>query len=559
MVPPPVSAQTQVDRTEAQRQIEIIQRQEQERLQREQDALRRRTERVEGIDTTPLQPKIEVPALGAVCRDIAEISIQGAALLPDGERTRISTLFTHRCLTVGDIETLLGQITKYYLDRGYIAARAYLPPQDLSKGLLTVLVIEGVVEKIVIEDGGAKSVSILNVFPGVEGGVLNLRDLEQGIDQINRLSSNSAQLDIQPGDKPGASRVVVRNQPSFPLHASISTDNQGSESTGDKQTGVTATADNVLGFNEMFSATRRESTPNYPGHKYSGSDNFSFSLPFGYNTLSFGSSYSVYESTIRVPSGLDLISSGNSKTDNVRLDRVMYRDQSTRASLAATVTTKKSKNYLDAQLLGVSSRNLTVLDLDSNLSIGFAGGTLTLDLGYAMGLDKAGALKDPNYLPDWAARAQFSKLKVGFNYARPLTLFGQNISFSSQFAGQKANDTLYGSEQISIGGIYSVRGFVKNSLSGDDGYYWRNEFSLRKPLTIGNETISARFYAGYDTGEVRNRTANIPEGHLTGMVLGLFANWRGATWDFFATQPLNLPDNMIKEPCQTWFRVAYSF
>jgi hemolysin activation/secretion protein len=552
-------AQTPADLDAAQRQLENIQRQEQDRVQRDQEEARQRGGRVQGLDTQKLQPKINVPALGVACRDIRIVSLKGAAHIPAWEQQIIIDKFVNRCLNVSDIENLLAEVTKYYLERGFITTRAYLPPQDLSQGQLEILVIEGIVEKIVIEDGGAKSVSLLNVFPGVEGRVLNLRDLEQGIDQINRLSSNRAQLDIQPGDKPGASRVVVRNQPVSPWHLSLSNDNQGSTSTGKNQTGLTVSTDNLLGFNDLLSATRRESTPNYRGSQYSASDSLSFSLPLGYTTLSFGSSYSVYDSTIRVPSGLALIAHGNNQTDNVRLDRVIYRDQATRAALSATLTTKKSKNYLDDQFLGVSSRNLTVLDLDSNLSVNFAGGTLALDLGYAMGLNKAGALTDPDYLPDWAARAQFSKIKAGFNYNRPFTLLGKSASFSSQFSGQKANDTLYGSEQISIGGIYSVRGFVKNTLAGDDGYYWRNEFSVRQPLSIGDETVATRFYIGYDTGEVRNRTANIPEGRLSGLVLGLSANWRGATWDLFATQPLNLPGDMQKEPSQTWFRVTYSF
>jgi hemolysin activation/secretion protein len=227
--------------------------------------------------------------------------------------------------------------------------------------------------------------------------------------------------------------------------------------------------------------------------------------------------------------------------------------------MAATLTTKQSKNFLDAQLLGVSSRNLTVLDLDGTVSTVLAGGTVSLDLGYAMGLDQAGALKDPANLPFAAPRAQFGKIKAGFNYARPFSLWGKSFSFSSQLTGQKAESTLYGSEQISIGGIYSVRGFVNNTLSGDDGYYWRNEISVRQPVLIGSETIGTRVYIGYDTGAVRNRAENVPEGRLAGMVVGLSANWRGASWDLFTTRPLSLPDNMTKESSQTWFRVSYSF
>ena len=555
----PAFAQTAADIEAAQRQTQIIQRQEQDRLQRDQDEFRRRAERVEGMDTKKLQPKIEVPAIGVACRDIKIITINGASSIPDWKRKSITGEFINRCLNVGDIERLLAEITKYYVDHGFITTRAYLPPQDLSKGQLEILVIEGVVGQILIEDGNTKSISKLNIFPGVEGSLLNLRDLEQGIDQINRLSSNSAQLDIQPGAKPGTSNVLVRNQPRSPIHFGMAIDNQGSESTGAVQTGLSVTTDNLLGFDEMFSVSHRESTPNNYERQYSDSDNLNLSIPFGYTTLSLGTSHSRYASLIRVPSGLELISSGTNKIDNVRLDRVMYRDQSTRASLAATLTTKAAQNYLDQQLLRVSSRNLTVLDLDSNINTSFAGGVLSLDLGYAQGLNSMGALTDMDNLPDWAARAQFSKFKTGFNFTRPFRMLNKEAGFTSQLSAQKANNTLYGSEQIAIGGLYSVRGFVKNTLSGDDGYYLRNEIFIRQPVSIGDQTVSTRIYLGYDTGQVNNRTANIPEGRLAGMVVGISANWRGATWDFFNTRPLSMPDSMIAESSQTWFRVAYSF
>ena len=561
LVPQVAFAQTPTtaDIQEAQRQAEIRQRLEQERFLRDQEEARRRADRVDGIDTKSLQPKIVVPDIGAPCRDISAITLNGSPNLSAAVRKRIEADFTGRCLNVGDIERILAEITRAYIDRGYITTRAYLPPQDLSKGHLEILVIEGVVEKILIKDGDAKSISIGNVFPGVEGDLLDLRDLEQGIDQINRLASNNAKLDIQPGEKPGGSVVVVHNQPRSRFHFNLAVDNQGSKSSGAIQTGLTATADSLLGFNEMVSVTHRESTPGDPDRKHSKSDNLSISLPFGYTSLSLGISRSEYATPISLASGLESVASGSSKTDNVRLDRVMYRDQSTRASLSTTLTTKKSENFLGGLFLSVSSRNLTILDLDANIRTAFAGGVLTLDIGYAKGLDAMGALHDPDSLPDRAPHAQFGKVKYGFNYAIPFKLLGKDISFSSQLTGQKARDVLYGSEQIAIGGLYSVRGFVRNTLAGDDGYFLRNELSVRQPLVIGNETISSRIYAGYDTGEVKNRAADIPQGRLAGMVVGISINLRGATLDLFNTRPLTLPSNMTKEPSQTWFRASISF
>lgn len=51
----------------------------------------------------------------------------------------------------------------------------------------------------------------LTIFPGVKGSVLQLRDIEQGLDQLNRLPSNNATMRIEPGAEAGSSRVLINN------------------------------------------------------------------------------------------------------------------------------------------------------------------------------------------------------------------------------------------------------------------------------------------------------------------------------------------------------------
>ncbi|MFT6346888.1 MAG: hemolysin activation/secretion protein [Myxococcota bacterium] len=43
---------------------------------------------------------------------------------------------------------------------------------------------------------------------------------------------------------------------------------------------------------------------------------------------------------------------------------------------------------------------------------------------------------------------------------------------------QLSQDTLFGSEQFSVGGYYSVRGFRENYIAGDSGYYFRNKANI---------------------------------------------------------------------------------
>ena len=566
LMPHTAFAVTEPETVAAQHRAEITQRSGLGPLLLDQAENRPGVARVEAMGAKPLKAEIETPVLVAPCRDDSKINITGAPKLSVLVRESISSKFTGLCLEsgdieriVGDIERILGEITSYYINQGFVTTRAYLPPQDLSKGDLEILVVEGVVEKVSIDDNNAGSVSIGNAFTGIEGNVLNLRDLEQGIDQLNRLASNDAQLDIQPGAEAGQSIIVVRNEPTSRFHFNISTDNHGSKSTGKVQTAFRATADNLFGFNDMVSATHKETTPGSWGTKFSLSDSVNFSVPFGRTTLSLGTSRSQYFSQLRARSGSVFTTSGNNKTINGRLDNVIYRNQSERMTLAAAITAKKASNYLDGQYLSVSSRGLAVLDLETSITTAIAGGSLTLDIVIASGLKSLGAMNDPVDLPVSAPRAQFQKINLGFNFSRPFSLRGMDAVFNSKLTTQSSEVALYGSEQISIGGIGSVRGFVQNTLSGDNGYYLRNEFSVTPTWKIGEKVIGSRLYVGYDTGEVRNIIPGVPQGRLSGITFGTSSSWDNFSVDIFNSRAVSLPSNMTKEPYQTWVLVSYEF
>ncbi|MFP5391039.1 MAG: ShlB/FhaC/HecB family hemolysin secretion/activation protein [Gammaproteobacteria bacterium] len=552
-VPGAVSAQTVPDAAAAAaRQAELLQRQNQQRIDADINAALPRPSTTPGIDTRALVPKPDASAVGKKCHPISALSISGAPHLSPSVRESLVKKFSGQCLGVAEIEEILGAVTQDYIVRGYITTRAYLAPQDLGQGKLTITVLEGVLEAIVLDEGA--HINPRNVFPAA-GGLLNLRDIEQGLDQVNKLSSNSAELDIQPGKDAGASRVVIHNKPGRPFHASLSADNQGSESTGAHQTGITLSSDRLLNWNELLLYTFRRSQPNDMERKGTESHSFTAMAPWGYSTLSYSGSRSKFVSMIAIPSGDELQFRGTSASDAFKLERLVYRDQATRESLSATLTVKDSKSYMAGELLGVSSRKLSVLDLDSSTSTAVLGGALTLDIGYSHGLRAAGALVDGDDLPDDAPRAQFGKFKLGVNYNRPFKLAGVDAAYSLAVTAQRARTSLYGSEQILIGGLYSVRGFVENTVSGDHGWYARNELSVRPVANLFEQRIPLRAFVGLDAGRVSSRAEGMPKGHLAGAAAGVTASWKGASLDVSVTKGLKLPEGMKREGAQTWVRL----
>lgn len=535
------------------RQNDLIERQLQERLREQQERARDSGTPRPPASTTVPAPVISVPPLGVPCREIRAIRIEGATVLPQAQREAIEREFAARCLAVTDIEAILARLTKSYIDRGYVTTRAYLPAQDLRTGTLLVTVVEGMIERFEVESSRAGAQWPPGAFPTGPGDLLNLRDLEQGIDQINRLASNDAQLDLRPGSRAGDSVVVVRNAARRPVRLFVTYDNFGTRATGRHSVAVTLGLDGVLGLNELISMTHRESVPHDPAHQ-SRANALAFSVPWGYSTYSVDLSESRYTNRIRTPGGLELASEGRSTSAALALDRVVYRGQASRLSLAARLGVQDSRSWLDGQFLAVASRQQTTLDLSAS---GFAvalGGVVNARIGLAAGLPILGGIDDPNGLPRDLPHARFRKLNADVGFNRRFHVADRAVLWSSQFSAQHAPHTLFGSQQFAIGGVSSVRGFLETSLAGDSGVLWRNELAL----PVNFEGGGGRVYAAFDIGKVRNRAPGVPSGTLSGLTLGASLQCRAASFELFASRALAMPATMRREPVRVGLRLSYS-
>lgn len=548
-----VPTQQQLDA--ASREADRIQREQIERLEQE-----RREELLKRPHTSI---EVEVPsgidrAGDLTCRDVKEVVIEGAKLMPEAMRQKLAKPYIGKCMTAHDIELLLGSITQYYMDKGYIAARAYIQMQDLATGILRILVVEGVVEKLMLDgEKTNSSVFLPSAFPFLEGKPLNLRDIEQGLDQVNRLTSNNATMEIKPGEKAGGTIVLIHNQPSRRLRTNLTYDNFGGTATGEEQLGLNVSLDNPMGLNDALSVTHRRSTDADFNGIHSRSNSFLYSVPVGYLTFNASHTWSDYATTIHPPGG-DLVSNGYSKNTSLSSEYVAYRDKSSRLAITGTLTAKSSENYLAGQLLGVSSRTLSTFDLGTSWNTRLLDGVLGLNLNHVWGLRMFNALQDPSDLPDFAPHAQFRKWTAGASWMKPFQIGKQNFTFSTAINGQVGVDVLYGSEQFSIGSLYSVRGYRNTSIAGDTGYYWRNDLAAPFQVQAGSMPMNIKPYIAYDFGYIKDRNAEIG-GHLTGMIVGVTASIAKVSADISCVKPLTMPDALKDEGLQLFAKLAVNF
>ncbi|RKG32550.1 ShlB/FhaC/HecB family hemolysin secretion/activation protein [Acinetobacter guerrae] len=537
------------------RENDRIQQQLQERQKYQQQQLLQSSKPPARIEVA--EPENKTDQKGP-CLKITKVQVLGNHHISDQKINKVAQTYENQCLDISMIETLMGKITTLYLNKGYVTTRVYLPEQDLKTGKLILQIQEGKLSDLKLTKRAQGTISLHTAAPFLKNKILNLRDLEQAIDQINRLQSNNTKMEILPGEKAGESIVVFDNTVGNRLHGYFSYDNKGQDTTGQNQAALGVSLDNPLGLNDLLSLSYNRSLPFEVNRTDSVSGSLIYLLPLGYNTLNLIASKSEYDSILQTQFNR-LHSSGDTTSYSGRLERLIYRGLNNQFRANIGITTKDTNAYLESIKLGVSSRKLTILDVGTNYSEIFLSGLLNLNLGYSRGLKHFGALEDEKGLPDTAPKAQFEKMNYGISYLRGFNLWGQNFSFSTSFSGQQAFDTLYGSEQYLIGSLYNVRGFNQNTISGDSGYSFKNDLNLNKVYDFNGTKIIAKHTLGLDYGRVFNKENPSNVGELSGLSLGTSLNISNLSLDLVATQPIHKPNYIKKQGAELFFSTTVSF
>ncbi|WP_375684821.1 ShlB/FhaC/HecB family hemolysin secretion/activation protein [Bartonella sp. AP1QHHD] len=522
-------------REKAINQSESIQRQQtqQQRFQR----LHRRNETHEVFlpDDDTISPYGASPS--TTCLLIKSIEFVDVQLISHTDLHEAISLWEGRCLGIAEINKVLKAVTKLYMKRGYIAVRAYLPEQDLSGGHLKIVVVEGVMEDITLDGHKVErrlQGEITTAFPNLIGKPTNLRQIEQGLDQINRLFSRQATINLGAGSNSGGSILDVHIEKQKPWLITLSSDNLGAKATGLYQTRLSLSFDDLLGINDQWSLSYQRSmdgSPYHFSHKRPNSDTLtgSFSLPYGTWTTGFDGTWSQYHSSVK---GIfsDIMTEGKSLSLTPWISRVIDRDQEGKTWVTGQLTWKYSDNFIMGSRVDVSSRKLAIATFELDHSRKWLGGELSAHIGFHKGLAILGAYddKEQENATKNSPKGQFSKLSFSLGYVRPFSLKQYNFRYNTLFSGQLSPDTLFSSEQISLGGSSSVRGVREAIYYGNNGAFWRNELSLLLPgfsSRMGRKFMSQFApYMALDLGAVANNVnKNSFGGSLVGATLGFHA------------------------------------
>lgn len=468
------------------------------------------------------------------------------------------------CIGPKGVNAIVKQIQNRIIDRGYVTTRVVVPEQDLTGGELTLIVILGKIRNILVSDVGETArFTRLHSWTGFtfdSGDLLNLRDIEQSLENLKRSPTADANIEIQPSDAPdaeaGDSDLLVTYAQSFPFRINFGLDDSGSKSTGKWQGSAALSWDNMFSANDLFYASFTHSIKRHSddaGRRASKNWNVYYSIPFGYWNLSFSHTQHRYHQEI-FGAYTNYLYSGESETDKLSLTYLLYRDSTRKISIYGTLWSRHSENYIDDMEIEVQRRRMSGWEAGIMYREYFNRSVLDLNFSYKRGTGARGALPAAEELwHEGSSRPVI--MTASLSYLHPFQLGGQDFRFSTEWSAQWNKTPLIMQDRFSLGGRYTVRGFDGElTLTGDRGWLVRNDLSWN--IVRSNQWI----YTGVDAGRVMGWSTKEQLGkHLVGGVLGLRGSVKGFYYDIFVGKPISKPKGFRTSNTLTGFNIGYSF
>ena len=460
---------------------------------------------------------------------VKEFNIIGSTVFTAAELNAIVAPYLDRPLSFAKLLESASQITQLYQQEGYITSGAFIPPQEIRDGLVTIQILEGSVQEINITG-----------LDRLNSGYVRSRVAKGSQTPLNRdrllLALQLLQLDpiienitaeLAAGATPGVSIINLDVTEADPFTLQLTLDNQRSPLVGSFRRKFDIEHLNFFGFGDRF-------TVGYVNTDGSNSlDNLSYTIPINASngTISFRHSRTASD-LVYLEAPFDIF---DIETDTIDYDltyrQPLYQTPNREFTVGATASLSLAQSLgffgneepfpisNEANARGeirISALRLFQEYVDRDRRQVFAALS-----EFNIGLDIFDStindnLADSRFL-SWRGQGQYLRL---LNSRPPYTslLLRGNLQFS--------NDLLLPREQFSLGGASSVRGYSQNALFGDNGLFLSAE--VRQPiLSVSEWDLDLQVAPFIDFGTVWNDANSeqpIRRDTISGVGIGLLLN-----------------------------------
>jgi hemolysin activation/secretion protein len=436
------------------------------------------------------------------------VQAEGLPLLQASKARAIVSPYLGKPVSLGSLNSMCRELVLYYRDAGHPVVDVSLPPQDITSGVVQIVIIEGRVGDVRTEGNHWFSEGLLvRGSRLVRGQPITSVRTGAALDWLNSNPFRSVDVIYAPGATLGETDILLKVEDRFPLRVFAGFDNAGVELTNENEMYAGFNYGNLWGLDHQLSYqfTADPDVEKLLAHSAS----YTAPLPWGHFLRLFGA---YVESTADLDmAGIPIELGGTSWQGSMIYDIPLRGTPRLKHDLELGFDYKHSDNDLEfggIRASGdatdifqfVAAHNATVKDRFGatrlRTSVAWSPGNWNAEnTDEAFEAVRAGA--DSTY---WHGRVELERL----------TRLPWDFTLWLRASYQWADGNLLPSEQLLLGGHDTVRGFPERVLRGDEG--WLITAELRtpaiKPLQLFGSTHSGgevQFLAFWDYGQATNR------------------------------------------------------
>jgi hemolysin activation/secretion protein len=446
--------------------------------------------------------------------DINEFRVEGADSLPQIEFEAAVYPFLGPNRSAEDVEKARTALEKAYHDKGFQTVGVAIPQQDAQRGFVVLKVTENRVGRLRVK--GSRYFDLANIkrsAPSIQEGTLpDFKQVTKDIVALNKWPDRRVTPALRAGVAPGTVDVDLNVEDTFPLHGSVELNNRQSPSTTPLRASVSLHYDNLWQRGDSATVSFQEAPLN-PKDAMVISGSYLARTDIDWlNVLIYGLKS---DSNVATVGGANVVGPGQ-----VIGGRAVITLPS-KGELFHTLSL--GVDYKDfKQTLALASDSfdspVSYVPLVASYGATWQGdGRLTqLNATLTTGLRGIGSSPDEFDAKRFKATASFISLHADLSHTQDLPggaqLFGK-------MQGQITDQPLVSSEQLSLGGQDTIRGYLESEVLGDYGVAGTLELrspniapyleqKLENPLGAPikfNAFDDWRFFAFADAGRARLR------------------------------------------------------
>lgn len=395
-------------------------------------------------------------------------------------------------LSFKDIQDGADRITRYFRQKGYIVAKTYIPPQDVTAGIVHYHVEVGrfdtpsITNKTNIRDSAIRK----QAQAVKEGEYVTRGKLERAVWLVSDMAGADARVALSRGSRPGTVKPDMTVEPYVGKHGLVSADNYGSRAMGYNEYSLDYDFWNPARNGDHLMA----SISTTGRHMFNWGTNYitplakdGLKLTVGYNVFSYdmGDEWAMYKGV------------GTSRVTSLGLDYAIRRSRRHNLYTGLRFEHSEIKDEYRAYdaTYGDKTGNALVLSLygDDQDTAGMTDWRLDWKLGHINNW----AFHSDNIYARWMAgdpdtNGDYSKIRG--HIERHQNINERSYLLLSAY-GQYAFTPLDSSEHFSLGGPYGVKAYPTSEGSGDSGYITRAEYRWLIPLEAYDQQFQLAFYA----------------------------------------------------------------